>query len=140
MSKSTYIALILLAVGCVFYAVFRQDIIFFSLLDNPKFLKLIQINIHYQEGNILLYFLLFCLPDMLWYMALLLFQKQFYYAGSVFSKILFCLSVSLPFFLEFMQYFGIIPGTFDIADIGYYLLTLLIFLILWKKIKTKKRI
>ena len=135
MPKSSYIALILLAVGCAFYAICRQDILFFSFLGKPKFLEWIRFDIHYQEGNIFLYFLLFCLPDMMWYMALLLFQKQFYNADSVFSKILLYLSALLPFVLEFMQYFGVISGTFDIADICFYLLTLIIFLVLWKRKK-----
>ena len=132
MSK-TYTALILLIVGCIFYAVCRQDILFFSWLGKSTFLESIRIDIPYQEGNIFLYFLLFCLPDMLWYMALLLFQKQFYNAGSMFSKILFCLSALLPFILEFLQYTRTIPGTFDIADIVCYLFTLLSFLVLWKR-------
>ena len=135
MKQNTYIALILLAAGCVFYLICRQDILFFSFWGKPKFLELIRYDIHYQEGNIVLYFLLFCLPDMVWYMALLLFQKQFYNAGSAFSKMLFCLSALLPFVLEFMQYLGVLSGTFDIADICFYLLTLLIFLTLWKKKK-----
>ena len=129
------ITIALILTGGLIYAVYRQDIIFFSFWGKPKFLEFIRLDIHYQEGNIFLYFLLFCLPDMLWYMALLLFQKQFYNAGSIFSKILFYLSALLAFVLEFMQYFGTIPGTFDIADIGCYLLTLLIFLVLWKRRK-----
>ncbi len=133
--KCLIIAFALILTGCLIYATCRQDIIFFSFLDKPKFLELISVNVHYQEGNVLLYFLLFCFPDMLWYMALLLFQKQFYNVDSMFSKILFYLSILLPFILEFMQYFRVIPGTFDIADIGCYLLTLLIFLILWRRKK-----
>lgn len=138
MQKSTYIALILLIFGCVFYTVCRQDIIFFSLLGKPNFLEYIRYDIHYQEGNIFLYFLLFCFPDAVWYMALLLLQKQFYNADSVFSKVLFCLSALLPFVLEFMQYFGIIAGTFDVFDLITYLITFLIFLIVWKRKKILK--
>ena len=132
--KYLYIAIILILAGCSIYATCRQNIIFFHLLGKPKFLDLIRIDVYYQEGNVLLYFLLFCLPDMLWYMALLLFQRYFYNA-SVFSKILLYASVALPFVLEFMQYFGMFPGTFDIADIGCYLLVLLIFyfFVIWKR-------
>jgi len=138
--KDLLIAFLLILAGCLIYATCRQNIIFFHWLGNPKFLDLIRIDIQYKEGNIFLYFFLFCLADALWYMALLLFQKQFYNAESVISKILFYMSVALPFVLEFMQYFGVLPGTFDIADIGSYLLVLLIFYFFSRYEKFKQKV
>ncbi len=137
--KYLLIIILLITAGSLIYMTCRQDILFFSILGNPKFLELIRINIHYQKGDILLYFLLFCLPDILWYTALLLSQKQFYNTDSIFSKILLYITALLPFILEFMQYFGVIAGTFDIIDIIFYLLILLIFITLWKRKKTLKK-
>jgi hypothetical protein len=81
--------------------------------------------------------LLFCLPDMLWYTALLILQKQFYNKGGA-NKILFCLAVLLPFIFEFLQYLNYISGTFDILDIITYSLTFLIILTIWNRKKIKK--
>jgi len=132
MKKNTCIALLLLVVGVGIYATCRQDVIFLAPFRETKFLELIKINIHYQSGNYFTYFLLFCLADVLWYIALLLLQKQ-YYNRSVANKILFYFAAALPFILEFLQYFKVIAGTFDIVDIIFYLLTFLIFLIIWKR-------
>ena len=132
MKKCTCIALLLLIAGSCIYATCRQDVIFLCQFQGTKFLELIKINIQYQNGNIFTYFLLFCLPDILWYIALLLVQAQFCNFNKI-NKILFYFAASLPFIFEFLQYFNIITGTFDIADIIFYLITLLIFLILWKR-------
>jgi hypothetical protein len=100
-------------------------------LGKPEWLKYLKIDLPYH-GNPLVYFLLFCLPDVLWYYALLLLQKQFY-NDSIFSKVLLICTVLLPFVLEIMQYFRILSGTFDFADIVFYLFTLVIFIFLWNK-------
>jgi len=134
MKKEIYIAILLLIVGARIYATCRQDVIFLAPLHQTKFLELIKIDIRYQNGNIFTYFFLFCFADVLWYISLLLLQVQFY-NRSVANKFLFYLAATLPFILEFLQYFKIIKGTFDIVDIISYLITFLIFLIVWKRKK-----
>ena len=134
MQKSTYVALILLVTGSAIYATCRQDVILLAPLRGTKFLECLKIDIQHQKGNIFTYFLLFCLPDVLWYSALLLIQKQ-YYNQSIAGKGLLYVAMALPFILEFMQYFGVLSGTFDIVDVSFYVLTLLCFLILWKRKK-----
>jgi hypothetical protein len=132
-TKATYIAIILLVGGCAIYATCRQDIIFFRYLgSNTGLLEWMRIDIHYEQGNILTYFLLFCLPDMLWYLALLLFQKQFYNRSRT-NKILFYAAASLPFVFEILQYFKVLSGTFDIMDVFFYSLIFITFIIIWKK-------
>jgi hypothetical protein len=130
--KCTYIALLLLFIGACIYVTCRQDVIFLVPFEGTKFLELVKIDIHYQNGNFLTYFLIFCLPDVLWYIALLLVQMPFYNRDTV-NKILFHFAALLPFIFEFLQYFKVLPGTFDIVDVIFYLLTLFIFLIVWKK-------
>jgi hypothetical protein len=132
MKKCSYTALLLLIAGGGIYATCRQDVIFLAPFHGTKLLELIKIDIQYQNGNIFTYFLLFCLADVLWYIALLLLQVQFY-NRSMMNKILFYCAVALPFILEFLQYFKIISGTFDIVDIMAYLITFLIFLVVWKR-------
>ena len=131
MQKSTYIALLLIIGGGI-YLTCRQDVIFLAPFRETKLLELMKINIRYQAGNVFIYFLLFCLADVLWYIALLLSQIQFYNRSTT-NKILFCFAAALPFILEILQYFKIIAGTFDIVDIISYSITFLIFIILWKR-------
>ena len=130
--KNTFWAILLLLIGGGIYATCRQDIIFLAPFRETKFLEFLKIDICYHKGNVFTYFLLFCLPDSLWYFALLLLQMQFYNANVLTSKILLIISVLLPFVLEFLQYFKVIKGTFDILDICFYLLILIIFVIIWK--------
>ena len=133
MKKWTYIAILLLLIaGSAIYATCRQDVIFLAPFRGTKFLEMIKIDIQYQNGNIFTYFLLFCLADVLWYIALLLSQIQFYNRSTA-NKILFYFAATLPFVLEFLQYFKVIAGTFDRMDIISYLITFLIFLIVWKR-------
>ena len=132
MKGRVYIALLLLVSGACIYTTCRQDMFFLAPLHGTKFLELIKIDIRYQNGNIFTYFLLFCLPDVLWYIALLWLQVQFY-NRSISNKILFYFAAALPFILEFLQYFKVIAGTFDIVDIIFYSITFLIFIIVWKR-------
>ena len=130
--KNTFWAILLLLIGGGIYATCRQDVIFLAPFRETKFLDFLKIDIRYHNGNVFTYFFLFCLPDGLWYLSLLLFQKQFYNANVLTSKILLITSALLPFALEFLQYFKVIKGTFDILDICFYLLILIIFVIIWK--------
>jgi len=124
--KCIYIALLLLVIGGSIYVTCRQDVIFLAPFQETRFLEFMKIDIYYQKGNLFTYFLLFCLPDILWYIALLLVQAPFYNRGTV-NKILFYFAALLPFIFEFLQYFKVLLGTFDIADIIFYLLTLFLF-------------
>ena len=130
--KNIFWAILLLLIGSGIYATCRQDVIFLAPFKGTKLMESLKIDICYHNGDVFTYFLLFCLPDGLWYLALLLFQKQFYNAKSLTSKILLIISALLPFVLEFLQYFKVIKGTFDIFDICFYLLILIIFIIVWK--------
>ena len=90
------------------------------------------LNIRY-DGNYILYFVKYCLLDMLWYTALLLSQTIFMTNGHREARIMFCIAASVPFVLEILQYMEIIPGTFDIIDICVYVLTLTIFILCLRK-------
>ena len=135
MQKSTLWAILLLLIGGEIYVTCRQDVIFLAPFKGTKILDFFKIDISYYDGDILTYFLLFCLSDILWYIALLLLSKHFYNSSSIVSKILFYFTIFLPFLFEFLQYLKILTGTFDIVDIFFYLLTLLFFIILWNRKK-----
>lgn len=120
-------AFALLLVGAVIYVLFRQDAIFVSWID-ADILKRLRIEMPDNYNGIFTYILLYCLPDALWYAALLVLQKPFVQYGLL-NKILFYICVILPFAMEILQYFGIMPGTFDWFDILTYFITLTIILL-----------
>lgn len=117
----------LLTIGSGIYIFFRHPIIAFSML-----------HIHqYEMANehiviVPFYFLLYCLPDALWYMSLLLVQILFLEEKGWLNRLLVGTAISLPFLLEIGQYLGIVSGTFDWYDILTYCLTLILFLCLRK--------
>lgn len=126
-------SLLFLLLGTLIYCTCRQDVIFLLPLQGSELLEAIKIDIHYN-GNPLIYFFLFCLPDALWYLALLLLQLAFFEKG-VLNIILFFLAMALPFLLEALQYFGVILGTADVYDVIFYSLILIVFLLWHRKLR-----
>jgi len=129
--KYMLMAFVLLSIGATVYLTCRQNVLFLSHFQNSAFLSCIKLNIDYDNCNGWTYIFIFCLPDALWYLALLLVNIIFFQSGIV-NKILFYASAALPFVWEYMQYAGIINGTFDWIDIFIYLLILISFL-LWQR-------
>lgn len=124
-------AFALLLVGAIIYLLFRQDAIFVSWIDSDIF-QCLRVEIPDCYNGAFTYFFLYCLPDALWYAALLVLQKPFIQYGLL-NKILFCICVILPFAMEVLQYFRIMPGTFDWFDVLTYFITLVILLLCERK-------
>ncbi len=82
------------------------------------------------------HFIVYCLPDGLWYLALLhancLINNGFLNQRDKCSLTINIIVMSTPFLLEMGQASGHLGGTFDICDILTYLLTLIIY-VLWSK-------
>lgn len=115
--------------GSLIYVFFRQEVFFMSLISDDvsdKFYVDIDVN-----QSLMSYIMVFCLPDALWYLALLVSQLPFVRYG-ISCKILFGVCIVIPFVLELFQYFNCIAGTFDIYDVIIYVFTLLVFLI-WER-------
>lgn len=112
--------------GSLIYIGFRHEILFFEYLPSSIIIDLKEFvnNLTSEPG----YFSVYCLPDCLWYGALLLYQRAFY-ENSTNSRCIIWLSIILPFILEFLQIHDRVPGTFDPLDIlGYFvILSILIF-------------
>lgn len=126
MRKEIYIAISLLVIGSLVYFLFRQDVVFLSWISRDV-LSVFHISVDTND-NIFIYMLLYCLPDALWYMALLIFQVSFVQYGRI-NKLLFRVSVILPFVGEILQLFHYIPGTYDFFDVVVYVITLLLFIL-----------
>lgn len=117
---------ILLLSGVAIYALFRNEVIF--LLPIKDYLPE---SIFLQPGvcsNLLVY----NLPDALWFASLLLLQPN-PFLDETKGVIIAVAAIALPFALEVLQAAMLIPGTFDWLDILFYMITLLIFIIKWKK-------
>lgn len=126
------ISLFLLLIGTIIYILFRQDVLFLMYFPS-NLLSKIKVDIDYSSCSWITYFLIFCLPDALWYAALLIFQSGLY-EKSFIAKSLFVFSVSLPFIYELMQKTGMVYGTFDWFDVFTYLLTFLIIVLCQRKL------
>ena len=118
-----------LIIGVLLYATCRTDIWFVHRLHLD-----ILPHTTLDSQNPFIYWLIFCLPDGLWYMSLLILQQQLTQRKSVSSRICMYAAVVLPFLLEGMQAAGWLFGTFDYRDIITYLFTLILFLCLREKL------
>ena len=120
-------AVLLLLIGTGIYFFFRSPIIAFKLFHiTPN--EYISCN----TNKPFTYFIVYCLPDALWYMSLLLVQTFFLKETGWLNRLLVGIAFSLPFLLEIGQYLGLISGTFDWLDIITYCITLILFLCLRK--------
>lgn len=128
--RNVIIAGILIVAGSIVYLFFRPNIILFNKLGVTNFLSGIQIEVNVSQ-NFFVYFLMYCLSDVLWYAALLILASTFYVKEVLVSKILFATMVLMPFVLELLQLARLLPGTFDWYDIVFYCITLIIFVLLW---------
>ena len=125
------ISFLLLLAGALIYATCRQEVLFLMPIS-PELLAKIKSEVDYANCGLITSWAIFCLPDALWYMALLVFQLGLCSEGFL-AKIVFGASIALPFVLEVSQKYGVMPGTFDWFDILIYLLTFAIFVLCQQK-------
>ena len=119
----------LLIIGAGVYFIFRTPIRIFEMLGITQYQIVVL-----ETQNPFNYFLVYCLPDALWYMSLLLLQTFFLAGKGLLNRLLIIIAIVLPFLLEIFQYFEIISGTFDWYDILTYCLTLIFYLLCLKKL------
>lgn len=116
--------------GVLIYITSRHDIIFFRWIPESIINTFREYSI--DRSSFLGYIIVYCLPDGLWYAALLLVQRMLM-GKSLFSRSIYWISIALPFIWEILQIFAPIPGTFDPMDICMYLIILLFFIIITKQ-------
>lgn len=115
--------------GGLIYLFFRPDIVAFEGI--AQYTESIRLKADSSSWPV--YFFLYCLPDALWYWALLRLQFSLIQQSES-SKWIVRTAILLPFVWETLQYFGFCKGTFDWLDIFTYLTVLII--TTWKQ-KTK---
>ena len=122
------LSLLLLFLGAVIYIYMRQDIIF--VLNLPfEFRPQIPKEVCYGS---LKYLLIYCLPDALWYAALLFCQLALM-TNLIVGKVILLIAIISPFVLELGQSVGLVNGTFDVLDIFSYLFVLTFFILWYEK-------
>lgn len=124
------IAGLMILVGACIYVISRCNIVFFqwlpvSVIDTFREYTL-------DSNSPLKYFVVYCLPDGLWYGALLLVQSTLI-VKSFKGRIIYWISIVLPFIWEMLQVYSAFPGTFDPMDLLVYFLILIIVIIGSKK-------
>lgn len=128
------IGTITLLIGGLIYLTFRQDILALQYIKNCEWLKSIRVEIH--SNSLFINWIIYSLPDALWYYSLLSFMVIFY-EKTILSRFLGSIAILLPFMWEFSQYFHFISGTYDNIDLIFYLITLIIFLCFKKSISNR---
>lgn len=126
-----------LIIGTCIYFLFRQDVLFIEFLFDVKEGAFSQLN----TSSPLVYFLVYCLPDGLWYLALLhtnhLIGNQPHSRNDRCTLAINTMVILAPFILEIGQATGHLAGTFDICDLITYLFTLISYS-LWSRKKSAK--
>lgn len=125
------VASLMIITGAIIYIISRHDIIFFRWLPVSVIDSFREYSI--DSNSSLGYLTVYCLPDGLWYGALLLVQSTLI-GKSFTSRIIFWISIALPFVWEILQVHRAIPGTFDPMDLCVYFLILILFITSSKQI------
>lgn len=126
------LACVLLAIGSIIYLIFRQNVFFLSWIDED-FLRVFHNDSSFIEKNWLGEFILYSLPDGLWYAALLIILIPLGQINSQLNRSLIIIGILLPFILEILQFFRMLIGTFDTIDLITYVLTFLIIMLCERK-------
>ncbi len=118
-------AIVCLLLGAMIYLLFRENIIFINLL------KLNHVcHRHSLDESAFAYWFIYCFPDALWYISLILFQVVLSRYCESRCHVVWGITLALPFLLEFLQYLGIMQGTFDWWDVMTYLVIIILLLCL----------
>lgn len=113
----TLIAIFSLFIGLIIYLVFRQDT-YLHRYFSAEFYSYVYLNV---ERNWITDFIRYYLPDFLWAFAFGAALTAVSYSHNRLVLILFsAVSFLIGVLFEFMQFFGIINGTFDYFDILMY--------------------
>lgn len=116
------LACLLLLLGIAVYAHYRPEAVLYGFwIENPM-----------HVNRMIPDWVVYSLPDALWYAALLVLQPKGWWKNfpSV-EGFLTIMAILLPFLHEGMQFFGIMPGTFCSTDILVYFITLITYITIW---------
>lgn len=109
-----------LFIGLLIYIFFRSDnIIIVNWVIKHDFWGIIT---RLKTNSNLAYGLIYCLPNALWYFSLQSYMLLIWNEEKKYKTIIFIVLFVLVIFIEFMQKYRLIKGTFDLNDIIYILI------------------
>jgi hypothetical protein len=123
MDKKVYCAssLISLIIGLAIYFFFRNlDIVLFEFLPKPYFLEGFFIPV---KPSVFSSFLLYNLPDALWFFSGILFLRFAWFNKPQWQNIYIACFCGITLILEASQISKNIPGTFDAMDLFFMVMT-----------------
>lgn len=122
-----------LFIGLCIYVLFRQNVYFLEVLFGMTKGYLCQLDFSHP----LPYLLVYCVPDGLWYLAILstndIINSTLCAQNDKYTVMLNIIVQSVPFLLEIGQAMGWCAGTFDVYDIITYLITLITYSLCTRK-------
>ena len=128
---------VLLAIGCGIYLLFRSKTLYIYVwcksLGLSGYIDILRLAVlHWSLPN----FVKYSLPDGLYCAAYLCIMDAIWHEDNTWKKYLVISVVPIiSIGSELLQYFGIVRGTFDMADLACYLISPLLFLMIdYKKI------
>lgn len=123
------IATILLLIGCTIYLPFRpQNLLIFKIIDGIGSMSNVVSLRMYINHNCFPDFIIYRLPAGLWTASYLM--MMYLTTKGYTRKLRLMLALPLPItaiVLEFMQLLGLCIGTFDVYDLIYYIIPLIVF-------------
>ena len=112
-------AVMALMSGVSIYAFFRNlNIVLFQFFSKPFFIDSLYISVN--SDTLLMSMFLFNLPDGLWFLSGVLFIRAIWLTNIKLRIVYFCSFSFIAFFLEIIQVFENIPGTFDVLDLTFF--------------------
>jgi hypothetical protein len=104
-----------LLAGMLIYVLFRHsNLLVYKIAGKPSFLEKIY---HHPAQNRLMNILAYNIPDALWLLSGILFIRALWLDQDKKSGIYILIFCFLAILWELLQFFGILPGTFDVLDL-----------------------
>jgi hypothetical protein len=101
-----------LLVGVLFYVIFRKNNLLINDIFNIRFL-----DVKVLDNLFFISFIRYNLPDGLWLLSGILLLRALWIHNQKTSQIYVGVFILFAFSLEIIQYFSIMPGTFDVLDL-----------------------
>ena len=125
--RKWWLVAVSLIIGFCIYLLFRQNVYFIELLFGIHD----GVCSHWDLSHPLVYLTIYCLPDGLWYLALLNTNDQIgkllLKGRNTCTESLNLVVIGTPFLLEAGQGTGCLAGTFDVCDILTYVFILIMY-------------
>ena len=114
--KYFFAAFFTLLFGLIIYAFFRNhDFVIYQFIPKPSYINMF--NFTLKTDTLFTSMFLFNLPDGLWFLSGLLMIRAVWLTNPLWHLVYFLIFSIIAVFMETLQIFSFLPGTFDFLDI-----------------------